>query len=63
METQRQKHYRKQARKLSQKAIQDFQKAYLLEYGVHITPQQAQTDGLRFLQFMKHIFETSSYWR
>jgi len=55
MDTQRQKHYRKQARTLSPKAIQDFQKAYFLEFGIRITPQQAQTDGLRFLQFMKHI--------
>lgn len=55
MNTQRQyKHY-KHKQTLSTKAVQDFQQAYFLEFGVHLTPQQAQTDGLRFLQFMKHI--------
>lgn len=57
MDTQRQyKHY-KNKRTLSAKAIKDFQHAYFLEFGVHLTPQQAQTDGLRFLQFMKHILK------
>ncbi len=56
MDTQRQKHYKK-THTLSSKAIQDFQKACFLEFGIHITPQQAQTDGLRFLQFMKHILK------
>jgi hypothetical protein len=57
METQRQFNNRKRTQTLSAKAIQDFQKAYFLEFGVHLTPQQAQTNGLRVLQFMKHILK------
>lgn len=47
----------KQSVALSPKAIRDFQEAYSLEYGIQLTPQQAQTLGLQFLQFMKHIMK------
>ncbi len=42
---------------LSSKAIKDFQNVYFLEFGVHLTSRQAQTNGLRFLQFMKNILK------
>jgi hypothetical protein len=42
---------------LSSAAIKDFQKAYYLEFSTHISSDQAQTEGLRFLQFMKHILK------
>jgi len=47
----------KQSIALSPNAIRDFQETYFLEYGIRLSPQEAQTLGLHFLQFMKHILK------
>ena len=48
---------RKQAPVLSSKAIKDFQEAYFLDFGIKLTPEQAQSEGLPFLQLMKHLLK------
>lgn len=42
---------------LSSKAVRDLQKVFFLDYGIRITPQEAQARGLPFLKLMKHILK------
>ncbi len=58
MDTQRiHNQRRKRPQVLSVNAIKDLQQVFLLEKGIIITPEQAQLEGLRFLNFMKHIIK------
>lgn len=42
---------------LSNKAINDFKKIYLEEFGVDLTDEEANKKGLELLEFMKLIYQ------
>lgn len=57
MDIRRKSYQHNKPKLLSPKAIRDLQEVFFLDYGIRITPEEAQADGLPFLRLMKHILK------